>query len=949
MAHIVGTVQPVAPQVVIGPDSGLPPTAPNTWAFDFDPGPPPAGGIKFIIVHLQGLNLPANNRVEIDLGYDKDVLTATTDFDFWSRPVNLAAFPAGKIPIRYITNGATTGSVTLDRFGRGERSPSDSDPSAFSNCDPFLLDANYVEPPFVPSFFCSTPPDFENVDCVTAAGDVRKTVAPAVGMIVHVDLAADGVTEVLSSFTGTLVGADLVLTCAQFLLLSSAQIQSSSIIFNYQTTCAGARPPGYVGRFHKVKRVVKLGFFGAVDYALFQLSIPAPGLGITPIVMRPDLPAVGEDVFCIHHPEGAVKRLSAKSPSFKTVIDSDINAVVADLDVASGSTGAGLFDATGRVVGVMHAGFPCNIVFFPTAGVLADIGDPVDDPLARDVMIVFDRSGSMAADAGTGRPKIAEAQDAASLFVQLVQSDGANQIGLVSFSTVASDPVDFALQPVTTVNKTTLIGPAPFSGGILGALTAIGGTSIGGGLEAARDQMPDPFTLRTILLLTDGLQNSPPLIHQVTGLDGISINAIGFGEASSLNGALLTQLSETHNGLYMRAGDGLDLKKYFALAFGNIFAAGTLLDPQGSLKAGDKESKPIRFNVCGETVITIVAGWDREGGELTITAKTPGGATITGATPGVEDATGRTWAFLRIRLPHGGERNGTWSVVLSRAGLGGARALTYFVNVIAGGGARLTRWPGRDLYRTGDLINPIVRLEGGDGFPKDAKVRLTVTRPNASVGTILTKAKKPQQPAAQSGDTIPARYTTMLALEKSSRKPIVDYSEHRFDLPPDTTQVNMAARSAGLHGAVLKDFLNVEGTYTFHAVATYAKAKGCVSSRELQWSVEVELNIDQAKSDVKVTPGPTRADKKKRATFVIVPRDSFGNHVGPGRRDGFTVTGAPGVTLEGAVRDNGDGSYSVTGIVDPGTRKPGVVLGNAERCLCKVAGRPGARPRRKKR
>ncbi len=948
MAHVVGTVQPVAQPVVIGPDSGLPPTSPNTWAFDLDPGPPPAGGIKFIIVHLQGLNLPANNRVEIDLGYDTDVLTATTDLDFWSRPVNLSAFPSGKIPLRYITNGSASGSVTLDRFGRGERHPSDNDPGANSNCDPFLLDANYVEPPFGPAFFCATPPDFENVECVTAAGDVRKTVAPAAGMIVHVDLAADGVTEILSSFTGTLVGADLVLTCAQFLLLSSAQIQSSSIIFNYQTTCAGARPAGYVGRFHKVKRVVKLGFFSAVDYALFQISVPPAGLGITPIVMRPDLPAIGEDVFCIHHPEGAVKRLSATHGSFKTVIDSDINAVVADLDVASGSTGAGLFDAAGRIVGVMHAGFPCNIVFFPTAGVLADVGNPVEDPLARDVMIVFDRSGSMVADAGTGRPKIAEAQDAASLFVQLVQSDGANQIGLVSFSTVASDPVDFALQPVNTVNKATLIGPTPFTGGILGGLNANGATSIGDGLEAARDQMPDPFTLRSILLLTDGLQNRPPFIQEVTGLDGISINAIGFGEASSLNGALLTELSETHNGLYMRAGDGLDLKKYFALAFGNIFASGTLLDPQGRLRAGDKESKPIRFSVCGEKVITIVAGWDRDGAKLAINVKTPGGATITATTPGIEDATGRTWAFLRIRLPHGGERNGMWTVVLSREESGGARVLNYFVNVVAGGGARLTRWPGRDLYHTGDLINPTVRLAGGDGFPKDAKVRLTVMRPNASAGTILTKAKKPQRPAAQSGDTIPARYTTMLALEKSSRKPIVDYSEHRFELTPNAVQGVMNVRSTGLHGAVLKDFLNVEGTYTFHAVATYAKAKGCVSSRELQWSVEVELNIDQGKSDVNVTPGPTRPDRKKTAVFVITPRDSFGNHVGPGRPDGFTVTGAAGVTLEGAVRDNGDGSYSVTGIVEPGTRKPAVVLGNAERCLCRVAGRPGARPRKKR-
>jgi hypothetical protein len=929
---------------VIGPDSGLPPTAGNTWVFDLDPGPAPAGGTKFIILHLQGLNLPANNRVEIELGYDKDVVTASSDFEFWSRPIDPSAFVNGKVRISYITNGAAAGGVTLDRFGRGERHDGDGDPTSNSNCDPFLLDANYAEPTFNTSLFCATPPDFENVECVTAAGDVRKTVAPSVGMIVHVDRALDGLTEIVSSISGTLVGTDLVLTAGQVFVLNADQSKSASIIFNYQTTCAGARPGNYAGRFHKVKRIVKLGFFGAVDYALLQLNVPAAGLGIPPIVMRPDLPAAGEQIFCIHHPEGAVKRLSASHAAFKTVISGDFNAVVADLDVASGSIGAGLFDASGRIAGVMSTGTPCSIAFYPTAGALADIGNPQDDPSGRDVMIVFDRSGSMSLDAGTGRTKIEEARDAASLFIQLLQSEGANQIGLVTFSTAASNPVDFTLQPVNAATKLALTGPAPFTGGVVGGIVVDGTTSIGDGLEAARDQMP-PEDARSILLLTDGLQNTPPLIADVTGLDGIGISVVGFGAASSLNGALLTQLSETHDGIYMRAGDGLDLKKFFSLAFGNIFAAGALLDPPGRLNARDKESKPIRFNVCGEKTITIVVGWDKEAAELAITAKTPGGVRVTSSSSGVEHATGRTWAFLRIKLPHGGERNGAWSVTVGRTGggLGAVGAIDYFINVIAGGGAKLRRWPGRDLYFTGEAINPVVRLAGGDN--RGAKVRLTVTRPAASVGTILTRARKPQQPAAQKGEPIPSLQTTMLAIEKSTRKPIVDYAEHRFDLSGDPAQTNVTARSAGLHGTALTDFLNVEGTYTFHAVATYGK--DCVSSRELQWSVEVEVGVDQAKSDVKIATGATLPDKKKAITVVVVPRDAFGNHVGPGRPNAFTITGTPGTTLTGAVRDNGDGSYTVGGVIDPGVRKPGIVLARPVRCPHKSATRPGARPRKR--
>jgi hypothetical protein len=949
MTHIVGTVLPVSPQVVIGPDSGLPPTSANTWSFDFDPGPPPAGGIKFILVHLQNLNITGNNRVEIDLGYDKDVITATSDQEFWSRPVNLSAFASGKVPIRYITAGAAGGGVTLDRFGRGELHDGDGDPTSNSNCDPFLLDANYAEPTFNSSLFCATPPDIENIDCVTAPGDVRKTVAPAVGMIVHVDLAADGATQILTTFSATLVGPDLLLTAAQNLVLAPLQLQSASVIFNYQTTCAGARPASYAGFFHKVKRPVKVGFFGAVDYALLQLTVPAAGLGITPVAMRTDVPAAGEQIFCIHHPEGAVKRLSAKHAAFKTVISSNANAVVVDLDLASGSTGAGLFDANGLVAGVMSTGTPCNIAFGPTATVLADIGNQVDDPGGGDVMIVLDRSGSMSLDSGTGQTKIEAAKDAASLFIQLVQSDGGSQLGLVSFSTAASNPVDFALQPVNDVNKQTLTGPAPFTTGILGALVAGGATSIGGGLAAAQAQIPTQLSnSRSILLLTDGLQNTPPLIADVAGLDGIAINAIGFGAASSLDGALLTQLSESHNGLYMRAGDGLDLKKYFALAFGNIFTSGTLLDPEGQLATAEATGKPVRFNVCGEKAITVVVGWDKVGSALAITVRTPTGAMITSASPGVAHATGRTWAFLRIKLPFGKEANGSWSASVSRAGgpLERPVALRYFINVIADGGARLTRWPRPDQYFTGDAINPVVRLASNAGLPTGAKVTLTVRRPTASAGTLLTRARRAQLPARQNGDTLPSRHTTMLALEKSSGKPLIDYSEHRFELSSEAAQTSVLSRSSGLFGTMLQDFLNVEGTYTFHAVASFG-GKDCIGSRELQWSAEVEPGIDQSKSDVKITTGATRPDKMTAITVVIIPRDAFGNHVGPGRPDAFTVSGTPGTALTGAVRDNGDGSYSIAGVIDAGVTKPAVLLARPVRCVHRSAIRPGALPRKR--
>jgi hypothetical protein len=97
MSHITGTLQTFPTPLNIGPDAGLPTTT-------FHPAPPASGGLKFAILHFTNAVLPANNRLEVDLGYATDVFTSADGTDFWTRPVNVSAFTGGNIPIRYITN-----------------------------------------------------------------------------------------------------------------------------------------------------------------------------------------------------------------------------------------------------------------------------------------------------------------------------------------------------------------------------------------------------------------------------------------------------------------------------------------------------------------------------------------------------------------------------------------------------------------------------------------------------------------------------------------------------------------------------------------------------------------------------------------------------------------------------------------------------------------------------
>jgi hypothetical protein len=326
--------------------------------------------------------------------------------------------------------------------------------------------------------------------------------------------------------------------------------------------------------------------------------------------MRTDIPAMGEQVFGMHHPNGAVKKLSIPHPGFATVTGSSVDGIGVNLDVAGGSSGSGLFDTSGRIAGILSNGAACGLDYFPIATMQADVAAP--PAITRDVMLVFDRSGSMSLPGTSGASKIEEARAAASLFVQLVRAGTGNRVGLVSFSTTANSPVDFALADVTAANKKTLIGPAPFTAGIIGGITPGGSTTIGGGLNAPYAQLPaGGANPRNVLLFTDGLQNTPPMVNPTDSFPtDIRIDAIGYGTPASIDAAMLTTLATLHGGQYVLADTNLKLQKFFALAFGNIFEAGLILDPEFVLAKGQATAAPVPFNVCEEETITIVVGWD---------------------------------------------------------------------------------------------------------------------------------------------------------------------------------------------------------------------------------------------------------------------------------------------------------------------------------------------------
>jgi hypothetical protein len=126
---------------------------------------------------------------------------------------------------------------------------------------------------------------------------------------------------------------------------------------------------------------------------------------------------------------------------------------------------------------------------------------------------------------------------------------------------------------------------------------------------------------------------------------------VGYGDDSNLDGPLLTKLARDHGGWYVRADHGLALRKFFGLSFGNIFQSGALLDPEYHLPASDQKGVTIDCQVCDETELTAIVGWDQPSGALGVRIEAPNGTIIDATSPGVTTRLGVTWAFLRVRLP----------------------------------------------------------------------------------------------------------------------------------------------------------------------------------------------------------------------------------------------------------------------------------------------------------
>lgn len=156
-------------------------------------------------------------------------------------------------------------------------------------------------------------------------------------------------------------GRPLFLT-ANHCIGSDRHAETSIFYFNYESpTCGG--PNGRLD--HSISGCILLSTTTKLDFALVEFSVPPPP-EFEPYYAgwNRTVGAVNENVTCIHHPSGDVKKISKRygrvaTGNFGSGFDSNTHWLIPSWDVGTtegGSSGSPLFDMDHRIIGDLTGG-----------------------------------------------------------------------------------------------------------------------------------------------------------------------------------------------------------------------------------------------------------------------------------------------------------------------------------------------------------------------------------------------------------------------------------------------------------------------------------------------------------------------------------------------------------------------------------------------------------------
>ncbi len=552
--------------------------------------------------------------------------------------------------------------------------------------------------------------------------------------------------------------------------------------------------------------------------------------------------------------------------------------------------------------------------------------DPVD------VILALDFSGSMLNNAcPTCDPKIEVLKEAVEIFMQLWKGLAVtdDRIGVVYFQTNVSSygegsvlfsVIDETDEMINDIRSKTTISTQ--------------WTAMGGALQRSINSLTDATRPRNVILFTDGMQNVNPGVvfpgltiengvystnsnvnatNPPTDLDddlNININTIGVGTTPAVESQLEDIASGTEGITKITNAPDEDLRRFFVEELVDVlrdFSPQLMAYRKNTLNGS--RSEVFNVNATAQEIVFKVS-YD-VGDEVNINIL-KGNENVTRL---AEITSGRfyriySFPFERLVLLQDSRFDGAWQINLRSQ-----RATNYEIalivdeatidyNLSVGGPYGV----GEPLQLSADiLINDFSTIE-------DITVTASIDRPREGLGTLLS--------------TIPVTGTAPVSLEPNQKlgaqKLARLYQNLDFlsRLRPDNTSLTLSPGADRVFRASFEN-TNVPGTYTITYQVSGTHPLTGPFEREEKQSVTVRFgSFDFESSDVIIN---RRLNGESIIwTWNFVPKDDFGNYLGPDYADLLQIRSSNGNIQN--VTDNGDGSYSFEVVSNAGT-VPNVKIG----------------------
>jgi hypothetical protein len=559
--------------------------------------------------------------------------------------------------------------------------------------------------------------------------------------------------------------------------------------------------------------------------------------------------------------------------------------------------------------------------------------------LPLDMVLVLDKSGSMGGGFSTpGAIRINRLKTSAALFVSTWESTDAvgnpgDRLGLVTFdSTAKAIPLDGANFFKSRDSATAWDGAVSQ----INTLSAGGSTTVGGSLTKAFEILNGVTGVNdaTILLFTDGEQNTPPMLSGANPVKfactasapcvvgGSDLNgtrlmdkvtpvlSVGLGPTGSSFFQLLDDVSHETAG---RAHLVFDPTLMDSVFVDNLIAAlkGNTLSLNaralGTMGTADATSPPLTASIDGSVKrVSFVMSWDGGNGESAeFAVQAPGGVNL-------NPVLIKRGAFYRVLTYDvtGPQMIGDWKATVVRfPGGESVPTLQYHISVVSVEGRLSYEFHESARLGTGKPVTLRAEL-GWDGVPLDnlpaGSIKATIERPGENVGNILhdsTVVGDPKSAAGDAQDALSAKIDQLVAndnlIDRTTPKPL-----------PDT--VVLVHKGDGIYEGTF-DKATVGGQYRlrFDLDWTDSRTNQIRRSEVLDRSIPVAATAASSVSLTQINAGAGTA------SILITPKDAIGNFVGPGYGALFDVTvtggGTPVLPLVDAT-NRGLYTLEITGI-----------------------------------